>query len=212
MDVERCRCHKPINLFLIGWLVSSQPWQFTLLMLRPVGWFNIKMTFYQYRKFHCGDKTVVRLVRWHVYIESGPRIFQENQVMTMTADALDPCIAGHHHSWYEVCKICSFVFNEEGFKLVILVIELIQNVNEYMITFSKKTSVWQGWCWGSCWVHNMDHADILETVIILCINRNCVSAGTVWCCYNTVNFLKNPHNRCHIFCPQGRDMGYLFGT
>ena len=31
--------------------------------------FNIKMSSYWYRKSHCGDKTVVR---WHIYIESGP--------------------------------------------------------------------------------------------------------------------------------------------
>ena len=60
MDVERCRGHKPIHLFMIGWLVSLQPWQFTLLMLRPGPRFSIKMPSYQYRKSHCGDKTVVR--------------------------------------------------------------------------------------------------------------------------------------------------------
>ena len=51
----------------------------------PGGWFNIKMSSYQYRKSHCGDKTIWRssdrlistmgfpiLVRWHLYIESGP--------------------------------------------------------------------------------------------------------------------------------------------
>ena len=47
-------------------------------------WFNIKMSSCQYRKSHCGDKTILRpsylhngisytLVRWHLYIESGPR-------------------------------------------------------------------------------------------------------------------------------------------
>ena len=30
------------------------------LVLKPGPWFNIKMPSYQYRKFHCGDKTVVR--------------------------------------------------------------------------------------------------------------------------------------------------------
>ena len=45
--------------------------------------FNIKMTFYLYRKSHCGDKTILRppylytmgfhiLARWYLYIESGP--------------------------------------------------------------------------------------------------------------------------------------------
>ena len=43
--------------------------------------FNIKMSSYQYRKSHCGDKTAVRssylhngnpiLIRWHIHIESG---------------------------------------------------------------------------------------------------------------------------------------------
>ena len=46
------------------------------------GWINMKMSSYQYRKSHCGDKTIVDrlistmgfpiLVRWHLYIESGP--------------------------------------------------------------------------------------------------------------------------------------------
>ena len=48
-------------------------------------WFNIKMSSYQYRKSHCGDKTVVRssyhistvefpkLVRWYLRIQSAPR-------------------------------------------------------------------------------------------------------------------------------------------
>ena len=38
-------------------------------------WFNIKMSSYQYRESHCGDKTVIKfpiLVRCHLYIESGP--------------------------------------------------------------------------------------------------------------------------------------------
>ena len=29
-------------------------------MLKPGPWFNIKMTSYQYRKCHCGDKTILR--------------------------------------------------------------------------------------------------------------------------------------------------------
>ena len=36
----------------------------------PGPWFNIKMSSYQYRKSHCGDKTIL----WHLYIESGPRL------------------------------------------------------------------------------------------------------------------------------------------
>ena len=47
-------------------------------------WFNIKMTSYQFRKSHCGDKTILRPSYLHngisftgkmtyIYIESGPR-------------------------------------------------------------------------------------------------------------------------------------------
>ena len=30
------------------------------MLLMTWGWFNIRMTSYQYRKFHCGDKTILR--------------------------------------------------------------------------------------------------------------------------------------------------------
>ena len=41
------------------------------------GWFNIKLTSYQYRKSHFGDNLISTmgfpiLVRWQLYIESGP--------------------------------------------------------------------------------------------------------------------------------------------
>ena len=44
----------------------------------PWGWFNIKMSSYQYSKSHCEDKTMgfPILVRWYLYIESGPRSFR----------------------------------------------------------------------------------------------------------------------------------------
>ena len=54
--------------------------------LKPEPRFNIKVTSYQCRKSHCGDKTILRpsylhneisiLVRWHLYIELGPRCQQ----------------------------------------------------------------------------------------------------------------------------------------
>ena len=46
-----------------------------------VPWFNIKMSYYQYRKSHRGDKTVVRnflLIRRHRHIELGPRTAQSD--------------------------------------------------------------------------------------------------------------------------------------
>ena len=42
------------DLFIVTWLLM--PWR----RKQPGPWFNIKMLSYQYRKSHCGDKTVVR--------------------------------------------------------------------------------------------------------------------------------------------------------
>ena len=54
-----------------------------MFCFKPSGpWFNMKISSYQYRKSHCGDKTIWRLsylhngisilIKWHHYIESGP--------------------------------------------------------------------------------------------------------------------------------------------
>ena len=55
---------------IIGWGISMYIWHLTHIEipiikkkmdLQPRGpWFNIKMSFYQYRKYHCGDKTILR--------------------------------------------------------------------------------------------------------------------------------------------------------
>ena len=78
-----------------GWVVYGYdclpPTRFVLhtMCYQSGPWFNIKMSSYQFRKSHCGDKTVVRLfkvslistvgfpilVRWHLYIDSAPRVF-----------------------------------------------------------------------------------------------------------------------------------------
>ena len=66
-------------------LVKSLP-----VTLRSGSWFNIKIPSYQYRKSHCGEKTILRpsylhngisytgkiTLRWHLYIESGPRYLE----------------------------------------------------------------------------------------------------------------------------------------
>ena len=62
-------------------------WDSSSMTLRnPGSWFNIKMTSYQYRKSHCGDKTILRPSYLHngisytgktSYIESGPRPFPQ---------------------------------------------------------------------------------------------------------------------------------------
>ena len=41
------------------------------VLLKPRAWFNIKMPSYQYRKFHCGDKTVVTSVVTSSYLHCG---------------------------------------------------------------------------------------------------------------------------------------------
>ena len=51
---------------------------------KPGPWFHIKMSFYHYRKSHCGDKTVANhfiftmgfpiMVRWHLDIKSAPTV------------------------------------------------------------------------------------------------------------------------------------------
>ena len=49
----------------------------TLLVRKPGPWFNIKMSTYQYRKSHCGDKTVVR----SSYLHSG--IFYTGKMISL---------------------------------------------------------------------------------------------------------------------------------
>ena len=53
-------CHKLLKFFLVNdknpFTLPSQNHSYSL----PGPWFNIKISSYQYRKSHCGDKTVVR--------------------------------------------------------------------------------------------------------------------------------------------------------
>ena len=66
---------------------------------RPGPWFNIKMSSYQYRKFHCGDKTVVRSSYLHngisyteSYTESTPCLSEIFWVQEKKLDCLCPQI------------------------------------------------------------------------------------------------------------------------
>ena len=69
------------NIIFTMWDKSVSTWWST------GSWFNINMLSCQYRKSHCGDKTILRpssistmgfrilvWVWWHLYIESGPRL------------------------------------------------------------------------------------------------------------------------------------------
>ena len=70
------RLHKPWSYVFEKQNICQQSWN-------SGPWFNIKMTSYQYRESHCGDKTIYdrlistmgfpMLVRRHLDIESGPR-------------------------------------------------------------------------------------------------------------------------------------------
>ena len=57
------KLHSVWCVFLIKRVCDRLPrflWNVHWLILQPGPWFNIKMPSYQYRKSHCGDKTVVR--------------------------------------------------------------------------------------------------------------------------------------------------------
>ena len=51
-----CESTKPTNLVKVIWRWIEHK----LKYWRQGGWFNIKMSSYQYRKSHCGDKTILR--------------------------------------------------------------------------------------------------------------------------------------------------------
>ena len=74
------RLHRPLNKQLSFRFETTYAHHWDGAFSWP--WFNIKMSSYQYRISRCGDKTILRplistmgfpiLVRWHLYIESGP--------------------------------------------------------------------------------------------------------------------------------------------
>ena len=71
-------------------------------ILAPGPWFNIKMPSYQYRKSHCGDKTILRPSYLHngisytdktiFYIESGPRA--SVSIVLTTHSWISQCLRG----------------------------------------------------------------------------------------------------------------------
>ena len=80
---QSCRCWwsgKPrrqgINSHYVDLLLSEYS---SFSTEKTEGWFNIKMTSYQYRKSHCGDKTILTigfpiLVRWHFILNQAPEV------------------------------------------------------------------------------------------------------------------------------------------
>ena len=58
---QQCYIRGDIMEPVRGKLLATSQWMLqTVNSSSPGPWFNIKMSSYQYRKFHCGDKTVVR--------------------------------------------------------------------------------------------------------------------------------------------------------
>ena len=76
-----CCTYAKQSKLCVNWMIDKLYFHHDTLY-RSTIWalFNIKMSAYQYRKSHCRHKTILRpsmgfpiLVRWHLYIESGPR-------------------------------------------------------------------------------------------------------------------------------------------
>ena len=56
-----------VQNFKMSWQMKWMLWIKQFWDLSPGGWFKIKVTSYQYRKSHCGDKTVL----WPSYLHNG---------------------------------------------------------------------------------------------------------------------------------------------
>ena len=81
------------------------------IRIHPGTWFNIKMTSYQYRKSHCGDKTIWRPSYLHngisdtgkttFYIESGPWSIHNISLLVSM-------LSGGIHRWRRLMTIVCF--------------------------------------------------------------------------------------------------------
>ena len=71
----------------------------TACLSQPGPWFNTKMTSYQYRKFHCGDKTILRPSYLHNWISHTGKISSFYLIR-----ALD-----HHQQWPSWEKLLPFM-------------------------------------------------------------------------------------------------------
>ena len=70
-----------------------------LLLTHPGPWFNIKMTSYQYRKSHCGDKTIVRSSYLHNWISYTGKMTSLYWIGPMKR--ISKCLTWFHNSsWY----------------------------------------------------------------------------------------------------------------
>ena len=70
----------------------------------PGPWFNIKMSSYQYRKSHCGDKTILRpsyLYNGISYTGKTTSLYWIRALLTMTR----PAVASWYFMWHFECDI-----------------------------------------------------------------------------------------------------------
>ena len=74
-------------------------------------WFNIKMTSYQYRKFHCGDKTILRQSYLHNGISYTDKMTSSYWIRALAAVIYSPA-----ETWlldaYLIRQLCDLAFTD----------------------------------------------------------------------------------------------------
>ena len=115
---------------LTEWLLQNFAhgiWTLILLVMKlePGPWFNIKMASYQYRKSHCGDKTILRLSYLHNGISYTGKMTSlywiRAQVNTMGVDALASGVTRSSATIeFAMQGRWALDFHEQGFQLPML--------------------------------------------------------------------------------------------
>ena len=84
---------------------SAWKWQLNMATANLGGWFNIKMPSYQYRKSHCGDKTILRPSCLHNGIS-----YTGKMTSLYCFGALAPCVSrtGHPWPWCWLCNLSKY--------------------------------------------------------------------------------------------------------
>ena len=114
-------------------MIASNWWN---LMIYPGPWFNIKMSSYQYRKSHCGDKTVVR----SSYLHKG---------ISYTGKMASLCWDGPHDPIYEWCNSSS--------PSAAYIRQWIRSTMVQIMAWHRKipSAKWQPFCPGGRWLNTL---------------------------------------------------------
>ena len=93
----------------------------------PEGWINIKMPSYQYRKSHCGDKTILR----PSYLHNGIS-YTGKTISLYWIRALGSISSGLHHGLWGNCMVvvCDVVFMDMG---KFTIIKPQQNITKHVL-------------------------------------------------------------------------------